>query len=254
MKNLQVFNYDTTEVRTLIVNGDPWWVLKDVCVVLEIANPRNVVARLDEDEKGVHSIDTLGGTQKMSIINESGLYSVILRSDKPEAKAFRRWITHTVLPAIRKTGGYIPVDDSDSDMDILAKALLIADKTIAEQKSRLGQMQVKNSQLTVDNLIMQPKADYFDELVDRNLLTSFRDTAKELKVKEKVFINFLLEHKYVYRDKKGKLTPYADKNDGLFEVKECFNEKTNWSGVQTLLTPRGRETFRLLLEGLKIDQ
>ncbi len=93
---------------------------------------------------------------------------------------------------------------------------------------------------------MQPKADYFDELVDRNLLTSFRDTAKQLNIKEKDFISFLITHKYVYRDKKGKLTPYADKNNELFEVKETFNEKTNWSGVQTLITPKGRETFRLL--------
>ncbi len=97
---------------------------------------------------------------------------------------------------------------------------------------------------------MQPKADYFDELVDRNLLTSFRDTAKALGVGPKSFVAFLLERKYVYRDKKGKLTPYEDKNDGLFEVKECFNEKTQWSGVQAMITPKGRETFRLLCNGL----
>lgn len=78
-------------------------------------------------------------------------------------------------------------------------------------------------------------------LVDRNLLTSFRETAKQLGVKEKAFIQFLLDKKFLYRDKKGKLMPYADKNDGLFEVKECLNEKTKWSGVQTLVTPKGRE-------------
>ncbi|GHU60931.1 hypothetical protein FACS1894171_2870 [Clostridia bacterium] len=98
---------------------------------------------------------------------------------------------------------------------------------------------------------MAPKADYFDELVDRNLLTSLRDTAKELGIKERMFVTFLVEHKYLYRDKKGKLTPYAEKNNELFEVKECFNEKTQWSGVQTMVTPKGRETFRLLMEGLK---
>lgn len=93
---------------------------------------------------------------------------------------------------------------------------------------------------------MLSEDNYFDELVDRNLLTSFRDTAKQLEIKEKDFISFLIEKKYIYRDKKGKLMPYADKNNGLFEVKECFNEKTNWSGTQTLITPKGRETFRLL--------
>jgi prophage antirepressor-like protein len=254
MNELQVFKYNTAEVRTVIINGEPWWVLKDVCDVLEIGNSRDVVVRLDDDEKGVDSIDTLGGKQKMTIINESGLYSVILRSDKPEAKNFRRWITHEVLPAIRKTGGYIPVDNADSDIEILAKAMMIANKTISEQEKRMGQLQTTNSQLAVDKQIMQPKADYFDELVDRNLLTSFRDTAKEFKVKERDFVTFLLEHKYIFRDKKGKLSPYASKNAGLFEVKECYNEKTNWSGVQTLITPKGRETFRLLLEGMKITR
>ena len=94
---------------------------------------------------------------------------------------------------------------------------------------------------------MKPKAEYFDELVDRNLLTSIRETAKQLKIGEKLFVKFLLDKKYLYRDKRGKLTPYADKNNGLFEMKECFNEKTKWAGIQTLITPKGRETFRLLL-------
>lgn len=112
-------------------------------------------------------------------------------------------------------------------------------------------MQAVNSSLTVDNQIMKPKADYFDELVDRNLLTSFRETAKQLQVKEKEFIKFLFDKKYIYRDKKGKIQPYADKNKELFAVKECFNDKKKWSGTQTLITPKGRETFRLLL--LKVN-
>lgn len=122
---------------------------------------------------------------------------------------------------------------------VMSRALKMAENTISSLK-------LTNSQLTVENQIMQPKADYFDELVDRNLLTSFRETAKQLNIKEKEFIAFLLEKKYIYRDKKGKLMPYADKNKGLFEIKETFNEKTQWSGTQTLITPKGRETFRLL--------
>ena len=81
-------------------------------------------------------------------------------------------------------------------------------------------------------------------------MTGFRETAKQLGVKEKEFVNFLIAHKYIYRDKRGKLTPYAEKNTGLFEVKECYNEKTKWSGTQTMITPKGRETFRLLCQGL----
>ena len=123
---------------------------------------------------------------------------------------------------------------------IMKRALDIAN-------SRVKDLMKINANLTVDNAIMKPKADYFDELVDRNLLTNFRETAKQLGVGEKKFIKFLIEHKYIYRDKKGKIMPYAGKNKGLFELKETFNEKTNWSGTQTLITPKGRETFRSLM-------
>lgn len=134
--------------------------------------------------------------------------------------------------------------DWNSPEKVMARALDIAHR-------ELNTLKAANAELTVQNTIMAPKADYFDELVDRNLLTSFRDTAKQLGVSQNAFIGFLKDHKYIYRDKKGKLMPYADKNSGLFEVKECFNNKTEWSGVQTMVTPKGRETFRLLLEGAK---
>lgn len=243
MNELKTFTFGTYAVRTVEHQGDLWWVLKDVCEVLEISNARDVFNRLEEDEKGVGQIDTLGGSQKMNIINESGLYSVILRSDKPQAKPFRKWVTSEVLPSIRKTGGYIAGQNELSPEELMARALMVAQQTLADREARI-------SALTVQTQIMQPKADYFDQLVDRNLLTSFRDTAKQLGVKEREFIRFLMDQKYLYRDKKGKLTPYADKNVGLFEVKECFNDKTEWSGTQTLVTPKGRETFRLLLQGL----
>ncbi|MCI1958599.1 MAG: antA/AntB antirepressor family protein [Clostridia bacterium] len=123
---------------------------------------------------------------------------------------------------------------------------MVMSRALKMAESKIKQLSTVNSKLTVDNQIMQPKAEYFDELVNRNLLTNFRETSKQLEVKEKEFINFLIDKKYIYRDKKGKLMPYADKNNGLFEVKETFNEKTNWSGTQTLITPKGRETFRLL--------
>lgn len=132
--------------------------------------------------------------------------------------------------------------DWNSPEKVMARALDIAHK-------QLKSLQVKNAELAVENNIMAPKAAYFDQLVDRNLLTSFRDTAKQMGVSPKSFVAFLMEQKYIYRDKKGKLMPYEDKNSGLFEVKECFNDKTQWSGVQTMVTPKGRETFRLLMEG-----
>ena len=106
MNEITSWNYESSEVRTVQVNGEPWFVLADVCKVLEISNSRNISSRLEPDEKGVTLVDTLGGTQQMTIINESGLYTVILRSDKPQAKPFRKWVTSEVLPSIRKHGSY----------------------------------------------------------------------------------------------------------------------------------------------------
>lgn len=101
---LQIFNYEDYEVRTVFIDGEPWWVALDVCEVLGV--DRTQTRRLDDDEKGVCTVHTLGGNQQMAVVNESGLYSLILTSRKPKAKAFKRWITHEVIPAIRKTGSY----------------------------------------------------------------------------------------------------------------------------------------------------
>ena len=101
---LQIFNYNSAEVRTVIKDGEPWWVLKDVCEALNLSNPTVVADRLDIDERAKFDLGRQGET---NIINESGLYNVILRSDKPEAKNFKRWITHEVLPSIRKHGAYM---------------------------------------------------------------------------------------------------------------------------------------------------
>ena len=106
MNEMQIFHYENNEIRTILKDGEPWWVLKDVCQILGISKHRDTASRLDEDERGSVRVDTLGGLQEMIVINESGLYKVILRSDKPEAKKFTRWVTHEVLPAIRKTGEY----------------------------------------------------------------------------------------------------------------------------------------------------
>ena len=109
MNEIQIFNYQDKQVRTVEKDGEPWWVLKDVCEVLEMDTTqlKKVADRLEPDEKGRNLILTPGGKQETWIINESGLYNVILRSDKPQAKPFRKWVTSEVLPAIRKHGGYL---------------------------------------------------------------------------------------------------------------------------------------------------
>lgn len=112
MNELQIFeNKDFGKVRTVTLNGAPCFVAADICRALDIANSRDAVKRLDDDERGVVSTDTLGGVQEMTVVNESGLYSLVLGSRKPEAKQFKRWITHEVIPTIRKTGGYVNNDD-----------------------------------------------------------------------------------------------------------------------------------------------
>lgn len=136
------------------------------------------------------------------------------------------------------------------DSYMIADPIERARAWIREQQER-DSLKIENSQLTVANETLRPKAEYFDDLVDRNMLSSIRDTAKELRVKERRFVKFLLDHGYLYRDKKGKLTPKSGKGDGLFEVKEAKNDKTTWAGQQTMITPKGRETFRLLTEGLR---
>lgn len=113
----QVFRYEDKPVRTVVVNGEPWFVAKDVCDILELGDVSKAVSRLDEDEKGTNSIPTPGGNQEMLVINEPGLYSLILGSRKPEAKLFKRWVVHEVLPAIRQTGMYaVPAITQDAPL------------------------------------------------------------------------------------------------------------------------------------------
>lgn len=246
MNELKIFsNPDFGEVRTLSIDGEPWFVGKDVADILGYTNPRDALAKHvdDEDKNTVAICDGTPGNPNTTVINESGLYSLVLSSKLPTAKKFKRWVTSEVLPAIRKHGGYVAGQEHMSDEELMAKALLMAQKTIADRDARISALQVEVA-------VAQPKAAYFDELVDRNLLTGIRETAKELGIKQKVFVDFLLNKKYLHRSKSGKLTPTAGRGDGLFEMKECFNDKTSWAGTQVMVTPKGRETFRLLCQGM----
>lgn len=239
MSNIQIFsNPEFGAVRTLEESGTILFCGKDAATALGYKSPKDAIsAHCPGAVK--RRLPTPGGEQEMSFIPESDLYRLIFSSKLPNAEKFTDWVTGEVLPSIRKNGGYIAGQEELSPQELMAKALLVANKTLADREARI-------SELTVQNQIMAPKAEYFDALVDRNLLTNFRETAKELGIPPKAFVDWLLAKKYLYRDQKGKLLPREDKNNGLFEVKEAKNEKTQWSGVQTLVTPKGRETFRLL--------
>lgn len=143
--NLQTWSYGNSEIRTIQKDGEPWWVLSDVCKVLELTTPARVAGRLEDDEKGVSLIHTLGGKQNVTVINESGLYAVILRSDKPQAKPFRRWVTSEVLPSIRKHGAYMT--DQTLEQALTSPDFLIQLATqLKEEKEQRKQLEAKVEQ------------------------------------------------------------------------------------------------------------
>ena len=217
-------------------DGEFFFISKEIAEKLGYANSRKAVLdHVDSEDKGVTEWNTLGGVQNVSIINESGLYSLILSSKLPQAKEFKRWVTKDVLPSIRKNGGYIKNQENLSKEEILANAVLLANNLIAEK----------------DKVIegLEPKAKYFDELVDNNLLTNFRNTAKELHIPQKVFIQFLIDKEFIYWDKKNRLLPYAKNNKGYFEIKEWCRNDNDAVGIQTFVTPKGRHFLLLLIGG-----
>ena len=249
MNELQTFtNPDFGEVRTLEENGEVLFCASDVAKALGYAKPENAISR--------HCRATLkrgtpisGKMQDINFIPEGDVYRLIARSKLPSAEQFERWVFDEVLPSIRKHGAYMTPETLQAAIMNPDIMIQLCQQLKAEQDKNTA-LRADNSKLAVERNIMAPKADYFDELVDRNLLTGIRETAKELGVKQKVFVDFLLDKKYLHRSKSGKLTPTAGKGDGLVEMKECFNEKTSWAGTQVMVTPKGRETFRLLCQGM----
>ena len=234
--NLMIFeNPEFGAVRSILIDGDPWFVAADVCKALELEKTNRALSRLDDDEKGAHSVSTPGGRQRMSIISESGLYSLILGSRKPEARAFKRWITHEVIPSIRKHGAYMT--------DSLLDALEAHPEAVPEYLNRLRSENARNRELTRRLRLALPKAEYYDAFVDPAYCTNIRTTAKELGVPEKQFTRYLEEKKYLFRDKNRKLFPRAvKKSAGLFLVRDFYTERGKL-GHYTLITPAGKRHF-----------
>ena len=167
VQNLEVFeNEEFGPVRATTINNEPWFVGKDIASILGYANTSDALKKhVDKEDKGVAKCDTLGGKQTLTVINESGLYSLILSSKLPNAKKFKRWVTSDVLPSIRKTGGYIPHDENMSDDEIMARALLVAQKTIEEKSKLLNQAQVTiQTQSDVINEL-KPHAEYAERVL-----------------------------------------------------------------------------------------
>ena len=233
---LMIFENDAFgKVRTLNLNGEPWFVAVDVCSVLDLSNPTIAVSRLDEDERTKFNLGRQGDA---TIVNEPGLYTLVLGSRKPEAKAFKRWITHEVIPAIRKHGVYI----TDEKLKLFAEHPELLD---ALMKS-LYAAHAENLRHRAERQTLLPKADYYDAFMDADGCTNLRTTAKELNVPERWFARFLQQTGFLYRSPAGNLMPYAiPRNRGLFRVRDYV--RNGHSGAYTLITPMGKSLFRELL-------
>lgn len=191
MNDLQIFeNSEFGKIRTVTEENEPWFCLRDLCVSLELT-AKEVKRRLSDEVVSKHPIeDTVGRIQNALFVNEDGLYDVILESRKPNARAFRKWVTGEVLPSIRKNGGYIANQENLTPEQIVANALVVAQNIITQKDKQIEEM--------------TPKANYFDALVDKKLNTNIRDAAKELGVGEKAFVSFLIKKGYVFRQGKHK--------------------------------------------------
>lgn len=244
MSNIQIFNYNSVEVRTIQNDGEPWFVLKDVCNVLHIGNSRDVVARLDQDEKGVGQIDTLGGKQEMTIINESGLYNVILRSDKPEAKPFRKWVTSEVLPTIRRHGMYATPDTVEkmlADPDTTIKLL----ETIKQERAARMALEAKAE-------ADKPKVLFADAVSASHTSILVGDLAKLLRqngveIGQNRLFSFLREKGYLCsQGERYNLPTQRSMDRGWFQVKETTINQPNGSVRITRtvkVTGKGQQYF-----------
>lgn len=196
---IQRFDFKGAALRTLTdENGEPWFVAKDACDILGI-DTNHLREALDDDE-----ITNLRNSEVWNqpgraplIISEPGLYKLIMRSRKPEAKEFQRWVTHEVLPQIRRTGGYIPTTDADDDMTILAKAVMIGQRTMEEQKRRIAEQSEHIREL-------EPKAQALDDFTNVEDRLLIRDAAKVLSnagtpIKEKQLREWMADHNWIFK-------------------------------------------------------
>ena len=252
---LTVFQHEQFgSIRSVVIDNEPWFVAADICDVFGETNRNRAMQALIEEEKGYTQMNTPGGVQRMAIVNESGVYSLLFAMQPKKArgvsdeyieqrqaqlKQFKRWVTAEVLPTIRKTGGYV----NNDELFVNTYMPYADDGTRAMFLLHLKAQRETNEKLKE----MSPKAEYFDRLIDRGSALSIRDTAKSLGIKETALKELLFDHGYIYRDQKNRIRPYAEKNKGYFVLKEFVNDKNGHASVQTLITVEGREKLLSLL-------
>lgn len=244
MNEIQIFNYNSNEVRTIQKGGEPWFVLKDVCQILGLGTPAKVAERLDPDEKGMNQIHTPGGAQPMTTINESGLYNVILRSDKPEAKPFRKWVTSEVLPTIRKHGMYATPDTVEkmlADPDTTIKLL----ETIKQERA---------ARLALESKVAEdkPKVLFANAVATSHTSILIGDLAKLIKqngvnIGQNRLFDWMRNNGWLIKGGASKNMPTQKAMElGLFEVKETTNVNPDGSvriNRTTKVTGKGQQYF-----------
>lgn len=233
----KIFNYGEIEVQTIIKDNEPWFVAKDVCNALEVKNTSDALSRLDDDEKGVVSTDTLGGTQDTLIVNEPGLYSLILGSRKPQAKPFKRWVTHEVIPSIRKHGAYMTeaaLEQAVANPDFIIGLLT----NLKEEKE-------KNKQLSTTVQKQKPLVDFAEmcmrsetDLLVRELSKLCKN--KGLNIGEKRLFQKLRDWGLIFKNKNEPMQRYID--NGLFSVSQGVREshKGTFTYLTMRITPKGQ--------------
>ena len=247
MNDIKTWNYENSEIRTIEKNGEPWWVLADVCKALEISNPSKVAQRIDEDER---SNFKLGRQGEAVVINESGLYAVILRSDKPQAKPFRKWVTSEVLPTIRRHGAYMTeqtIEKALTNPDFLIQ-LATQLKSEQEQRRKLETTVAVQEQQIAE---LQPKASYYDVVLNCKDLLSVTSIAKDYG-KSGTWLNSYLHEKGI-QYKQGKIwllyQKYAEKGYTSTKTQTFAGSDGNQhTSVHTYWTQKGRLFIYSLLK------
>ncbi|MBQ2726750.1 MAG: phage antirepressor KilAC domain-containing protein [Clostridia bacterium] len=226
-------------VRTMMIDGDPWFAGKDVALALRYTNPQKAIRdHVDEEDRTVNDSFTVHGTP-ITLINESGLYALIMSSKLPSAKIFKRWVTSEVLPTIRKHGMYITnplLGEIVKDPSILRN--MVKNYLAATAQAEMLAAEVEN---------MRPKAEFFDAFVSPTDCTNIRTTAKELQIPERQFCKFLVDARFLFRCPAGNLMPYnKPMNRNLFIVRDYYADNGH-KGSYTLITPQGKNMFRMML-------
>lgn len=242
MDNIKIFNNpEFGDIRTGLINGEVWFVGKDVAEALGYRNPQKALRdHVDDEDKLTERIVLSGQGREAILISESGVYALIFSSKLDSAKRFKHWVTSEVLPTIRRTGSY-SINKRKPDSYMIEDPVERAKRWIEEQEEKQKLSETVQEQ--------EPMVDYFKSLVDNNLLTNFRDTAKELGYSQTEFTGWLIAKGYVYRDSKGILKPYETyRKQGLFQMKDFKNPHNHFTGTRTLVTVKGKNTFRLLMQ------